>query len=92
MLLLNRLAIALSVAAVSLTGTPVANAQGLIFHLPEDGKAVEVPIREGEMFLLPPRIPHNPVRDANTIGLVIERKRREGELDGLLWFCEKCNH
>jgi 3-hydroxyanthranilate 3,4-dioxygenase len=57
----------------------------------EDGRAVEVPIREGEMFLLPPRIPHNPIRGANTVGLVIERKRREGELDGLIWFCEKCN-
>ncbi|MGE3467599.1 MAG: 3-hydroxyanthranilate 3,4-dioxygenase, partial [Pyrinomonadaceae bacterium] len=57
----------------------------------EDGKPVEVPIREGEMFLLPPRIPHNPIRGANTIGLVIERKRREGELDGLMWFCENCN-
>lgn len=57
----------------------------------EDGKAVEVPIKEGDIFLLPPRVPHNPIRGANTVGLVIERKRREGELDGLLWFCEKCN-
>lgn len=60
-------------------------------QIQEDGKAVEVPIREGEMFLLPPRIPHNPIRGANTVGLVIERKRRVGELDGLLWFCENCN-
>ena len=60
-------------------------------RIQEDGKAVEVPIREGEMFLLPPRVPHNPIRGANTIGLVIERKRRDGELDGLLWFCENCN-
>lgn len=58
----------------------------------EEGKAVELPIKEGEIFLLPPRIPHSPVRGANTVGLVIERKRREGEKDGLLWFCEKCNH
>ena len=57
----------------------------------EDGKAVDVSIREGEIFLLPPRIPHNPIRGENTIGLVIERKRRIGELDGLLWFCENCN-
>ena len=57
----------------------------------EDGKAVDVPIREGEMFLLPPRVPHNPIRGANTIGMVIERKRRKGEKDGLLWFCENCN-
>ncbi len=38
---LNGLAVALSVAAVSWICTPIANAQGLIFHLPEDGKAVE---------------------------------------------------
>lgn len=56
-----------------------------------DGKAVKVPIKEGEIFLLPPSIPHSPVRPENTVGLVIERKRREGELDGLMWFCEKCN-
>jgi 3-hydroxyanthranilate 3,4-dioxygenase len=58
----------------------------------EEGKAVQVEIKEGEIFLLPGKIPHSPVRGANTVGLVIERKRREGEMDGLLWFCEKCNN
>jgi 3-hydroxyanthranilate 3,4-dioxygenase len=58
----------------------------------EDGKAIDVPIREGDIFLLPPRVPHNPKRGANTIGLVMERRRRDGEKDGLLWFCEKCNN
>ena len=57
-----------------------------------DGKATEVPIKEGEIFLLPPKIPHNPKRGPNTVGLVVERKRRDSEKDGLLWFCEKCNH
>lgn len=57
----------------------------------EDGNAVDIPIKEGEIFLLPPRVPHNPIRGADTVGLVIERKRRAGELDGLLWFCESCN-
>jgi len=57
----------------------------------EDGKAVDVPINEGDIFLLPPNVPHNPMRGANTIGLVMERKRRIGEKDGLLWFCEQCN-
>ncbi|MCU0435101.1 MAG: 3-hydroxyanthranilate 3,4-dioxygenase [Bacteroidia bacterium] len=60
-------------------------------RIQEDGKAVDVPIREGDIFLLPPRVPHNPMRGPNTVGLVMERKRREGEKDGLLWFCEKCN-
>lgn len=58
----------------------------------QDGKAVPVEIKEGEIFMLPPRVPHSPGRPANTIGLVIERKRRDEEKDGLLWFCEKCNN
>lgn len=58
----------------------------------ENGKAVELPIRAGEIFLLPARVPHSPGRGANTVGLVMERKRREGEKDGLLWFCEQCNN
>lgn len=60
-------------------------------RIQENGKAVDVPIREGDVFLLPPRVPHSPHRGANTIGLVMERRRRDGEQDGLLWFCEKCN-
>ena len=63
----------------------------IIVTIQEDGKAIEVPIKEGDIFLLPPKIPHNPIRFKNTIGLVMERKRREGEMDGLMWFCEKCN-
>jgi 3-hydroxyanthranilate 3,4-dioxygenase len=64
----------------------------IIVQVQVDGKMREVPIREGEIFLLPPKIPHNPRRFKDTIGLVIERKRRPGEKDGLLWFCEKCNN
>ncbi len=64
----------------------------IIVTIQEDGKAVQVPIKEGDIFLLPPKVPHNPIRFKNTVGLVMERKRREGEMDGLMWFCEKCNH
>ncbi len=58
----------------------------------DDGTPEDISIKEGEMFLLPPRIPHSPQRPADTIGLVIERYRRDGELDQLMWFCENCNH
>ncbi len=58
----------------------------------EEGERETIDIREGEMFLLPPRIPHSPQRPANTIGLVIERYRKEGEVDKLMWFCENCDH
>lgn len=64
----------------------------VLVKIQEDGKSIDVPIKEGEIFLLPPRVPHNPVRYKDTIGLVMERRRREGEKDGLMWFCEKCNH
>ena len=58
----------------------------------EDGKPRDVRIREGEIFLLPAKVPHSPQRPANTVGLVIERKRETEELDGFLWFCEKCGN
>lgn len=61
-------------------------------RIQEDGKAVDIPIKEGEMFLLPGKVPHSPMRSEGSIGLVIETKRTGEEIDGLLWFCEKCNH
>lgn len=58
----------------------------------QDGKVVDIPIREGEMFLLPPHMPHSPQRFANTAGLVVERPRFKGEQDGFMWFCEECDN
>ncbi|MGY0619639.1 3-hydroxyanthranilate 3,4-dioxygenase [Lysobacter sp. A378] len=52
----------------------------------------DIPIRAGEIFLLPPRVPHSPQRMSGSIGLVVERKRLAHEDDGLMWFCERCNH
>jgi 3-hydroxyanthranilate 3,4-dioxygenase len=56
----------------------------------EDEGTVEVPLRAGEMLLLPARVPHSPQRPAGTVGLVVERRRLQGELDGLQWYCENC--
>jgi len=64
----------------------------IVVRTVQEGKQVDVHIREGEMFLLPAHIPHSPQRKANTIGLVIERVRKENEKDSCLWFCEKCDH
>ena len=60
-------------------------------RIQENGKPVDIPIKQGEMFLLPANTPHSPMRPEGTIGLVIECKRKPRENDGLLWFCEKCN-
>lgn len=64
----------------------------ILVKVQEDGKAVELPIKEGEIMLLPPKVPHSPIRSGESVGLVIERKRRDGEMDGLLWFCDNCNN
>eukprot|EP01094_Clydonella_sp_ATCC50884_P000653 TRINITY_DN10499_c0_g1_i1.p1 TRINITY_DN10499_c0_g1~~TRINITY_DN10499_c0_g1_i1.p1 ORF type:complete len:296 (-),score=90.26 TRINITY_DN10499_c0_g1_i1:13-900(-) len=53
----------------------------------EQGKFKDVVIKEGEMWILPGRIPHSPQRFEDTVGLVIERERLEGnEWDGLRWY------
>ncbi|WP_196889133.1 3-hydroxyanthranilate 3,4-dioxygenase [Aureivirga sp. CE67] len=57
-----------------------------------DGEKQEIEIKEGEMFLLPAKIPHSPIRPENTIGLVIEKKRNDVNIDGLIWYCDSCNH
>ena len=56
-----------------------------------DNKRVDVHIKEGEIFLLPKNIPHSPQRFKDTIGLVIEYKREEGDLDAFQWYCDQCD-
>lgn len=64
----------------------------MLLKTQQDGQVVDYPIKAGEVFLLPPKMPHSPVRFENSIGLVVERKRLEHEQDGLMWYCENCNH
>ena len=63
----------------------------IIVKTQQNNKMVEVRIKEGEMFLLPAKIPHSPIRPANSVGLVIERKRKPHHKDGLMWFSETAN-
>jgi 3-hydroxyanthranilate 3,4-dioxygenase len=56
----------------------------------KEGKFEKIHIREGEIFLLPGNVPHSPQREANSIGLVIEKTREEKDIDGLQWYCKKC--
>ena len=57
----------------------------------DKGTPKDVHIKEGEIFLLPPKVPHSPQRGANTVGLVIEYPRSDGMMDALEWYCENCN-
>ncbi|MBC87371.1 MAG: 3-hydroxyanthranilate 3,4-dioxygenase [Bdellovibrionaceae bacterium] len=57
-----------------------------------DGEFYDMPIKAGEIFLLPPNTPHSPQRMANSVGLVIERKRPEDMMDKLQWYCKECHN
>eukprot|EP00929_Paragymnodinium_shiwhaense_P026420 TRINITY_DN15724_c0_g1_i1.p1 TRINITY_DN15724_c0_g1~~TRINITY_DN15724_c0_g1_i1.p1 ORF type:complete len:341 (+),score=70.59 TRINITY_DN15724_c0_g1_i1:77-1099(+) len=53
----------------------------------QNGKRKLVKIREGQLYCLPSRIPHSPQRpNTGSLGLVIERRREPGEMDGLVFY------
>lgn len=59
----------------------------------ENGEAKEMKLGPGDMYLHPAKVPHSPGREEGSIGLVIERVRKGTDFtDGLLWFCDNCNH
>lgn len=64
----------------------------IVLRTMQDRRPVDVPIRQGEVLLLPPNLPHSPQRPANTVGLVVERRRAPGERDGFQWYCERCGN
>lgn len=64
----------------------------MVLKTMQDGIPVDIPIRAGEIFLLPANLPHSPRRPANTVGMVIERARKPHEIEGFIWYCEQCHH
>lgn len=64
----------------------------VVVRIIEDGKIVPIEIKEGDMFLLPGKVPHSPQRGANTVGLVIEAVRPADMMDSFAWYCENCSH
>ncbi len=65
----------------------------MVVRTMRDGKPQDVPIREGEMWLLPGNVPHSPQRpEPGSVGLVLERVRPEGVLEKFQWYCFECHN
>jgi 3-hydroxyanthranilate 3,4-dioxygenase len=63
----------------------------MILKVVEGGEIRDIRIRQGDVFLLPPHIPHSPQRpDPESIGLVVEGVRSPGDHDGFEWYCFEC--
>lgn len=63
----------------------------MVLKVIEDGKIIDIPIREGEVFLLPGHVRHSPQRPVEgSIGLVVEGHRSRGQKDGFEWYCFEC--
>lgn len=67
--------------------------EGTIYiDIQEDGERKRITLNPGDIYLLPAKVPHSPIRTANSVGLVVETKRKEPHAkDGLIWYCENCN-
>jgi 3-hydroxyanthranilate 3,4-dioxygenase len=57
----------------------------------QEGKPVDYRVHAGEVFLLPPGVPHSPQRPPGSIGVVVERRRLAEEKDGFQWYCPQCH-
>ena len=62
----------------------------IVLKVMENGAARDVPIREGDVLLVPAHCRHSPQRPANSVGLVVEKVRPRNVNDGFEWYCPKC--
>ena len=64
----------------------------MVLRIMEEGRPRDLPINEGDIFLLPPHVRHSPQRpEPGSIGLVIEYRRPDGVRDGFEWYCLACH-
>ena len=62
-----------------------------VHYINAEGEHKVAVVQEGELLYCPAGTPHSPRFSPDAYMLVVERKRREGEQDRFLWFCERCN-
>ena len=67
----------------------LSGVQNLVHRAP-DGREHTAVIKAGQMLLCPGGVPHSPRVEENSWFIVFERKRRPGEIDRFIWFCDQC--
>lgn len=64
----------------------------MVLKVVDNGSFYDVPVREGDVFLLPPHVRHSPQRpQEGSVGLVVEPARQPDQKDGFEWYCFSCN-
>jgi len=64
----------------------------MVLRVLEQGRPRDVPIRQGEILLVPAHLRHSPQRpEAGSVGLVVEKIRPQGVVDGFEWYCPGCH-
>lgn len=62
----------------------------MVLKVIEDAGPRDLPIREGEVLLIPGHLRHSPQRSAGSVGLVVEKVRPREVDDGFEWYCPEC--
>lgn len=69
----------------------IKGTMNLHYRTPE-GKEDILVIPEGSVNFMPANVPHSPRFPPDAFALIVERKRREGEVDRFQWFCSNCDN
>ena len=62
----------------------------MMLKVVDDGNLYDVPIRAGEVFMLPPHVRHSPQRPQEARSAWSSSRARAGELDAFEWYCFDC--
>ena len=63
----------------------------MMLKIAEGGEIYDLPIREGEVFMMPSHVIHAPQRpQEGSVGIVVESPRMDGMREGFEWYCFEC--
>src|ERR1700756_3555993 len=63
----------------------------IVLNVIEDGRPAAIPVKQGEIVLLPRHYRHSPQRpQPGSVGLVVEKIRPPEVNDAFEWYCPKC--